>query len=122
MPTSQKWRQATRYERALLDRLLEPEFPGANELRQQLSGARVRTIDSEGSLELAVSSGPVARADSVVMNGTYLDLDGVPVEILVHVRDGRLAELEIYKADGTPIRRRPEPLGLELFVGAHPIS
>jgi len=35
------------------------------------------------------------------------DADGVQVEILLHVVDGRLNELEIYKVDGSPIIKQP---------------
>jgi hypothetical protein len=107
---------------ALVRRLLEPQFTGRDELRQQLSGALVRTLDEEGSLEFQIASGPLADADSVVMNGAYNDVDGVPVELLLHVHAGKLAEFEIYKADGSAIRRRPDPGELELFVGAHVVA
>ena len=38
------WRDLTEYERAILDRLLEREFPGRSELRAQLTGCKVMRV------------------------------------------------------------------------------
>jgi hypothetical protein len=37
------------------------------------------------------------------------------IHILVHVVDGFLAELEIYREDGEAIRRMPDPNSLEVL-------
>ena len=45
-------REPTAGERALLDRLLEVDFPGRSELAALLRSVLVRTIDEDGGLEL----------------------------------------------------------------------
>jgi hypothetical protein len=35
------------------------------------------------------------------------DLDGTPISVYVHTRDGQLAEIEVIRADGRPIQRLP---------------
>lgn len=40
------------------------------------------------------------------------DVDGMPFQILVHVSDGRLAELEIYRGDGEHLLALPNPARL----------
>jgi hypothetical protein len=108
-----KFRKLTPQETALIDCLLKDAFPGRDELREQIGHARVRPIedheDNYGSLEFEVGSGPKAPVSQrVPVEAVTEDADGVPIEVLLHVVDGLVDELEIYKADGTPIRRRPE--------------
>ena len=45
----------------------------------------------------------------VPVEGEYLDDDGVPVWILLHVSGGVLKELEICRADGLQIISPPNP-------------
>jgi hypothetical protein len=47
-----QFREPATDERALLERLLEANFPGRNELSTLLGSVLVRTIDGDGSLEL----------------------------------------------------------------------
>ena len=115
----QGWRELAGWERALIDRLLVSEFEGRDELQQQLQDCRVRIVDkyddNYGSLEFDVQSGPLAKTESVVADGQAQDSDGIPIEVLLFVRDGKLHELEIYKADGTPIIRRPDAANLIVY-------
>ena len=39
----------------------------------------------------------------------YLDVDGVPIWILLHVVDGLLNELEILRADSAKMQNFPRP-------------
>jgi hypothetical protein len=83
-------------------------------LAGQLDGLSVKPIDAEGSLSL--KPGPVAAPaqvkDRIVSEGYYSDEDaglseGAHVNVLLHVVKGLLAELEIYKDDGSPIKKKP---------------
>ena len=46
------FRQPTDVERALILRLLEPAYPGRDEIRTMLQHVEVRSIDEQGSLKL----------------------------------------------------------------------
>ena len=94
-------------ERRLLQRLLEHHpFDGRDELRKQLESATARTIaehhDNYGSIELRVADPTPARVRfRVPVEAEYLDDDGVPVWVLLHVnREGVMCQLEICRADG----------------------
>ena len=102
-----EWRPLRPAERAVLDRLLSRPFAGDAEIKAQLATAQVRVIDADGSLRFQVD-GPFALGRSrVLANACYLDGLGDDfsphVHLLLHVTDGKLHELEIYKDDGTPI-------------------
>lgn len=113
--TVSTFRELTTQERELLYRLLEEPFPGQAEIKLQLTHAQVRQIDPDGSLEFRVSSGPNATVtDRVPVVAEYDDDDGVPVQILLHVVDGKISELDIWKGDGSPIRERLKVVGLRI--------
>ena len=46
------FRPLTTYERELLEKLLEPEFPGRDELRQQLNSVTAKQLHEDGTLDL----------------------------------------------------------------------
>jgi hypothetical protein len=112
MDETYRWPSAI--EQALTKRLLEKNFPGRDELSRQLDGLSVKVIDPEGSLSLrpAPMAAPAEVQERVVAEGFYSDEDtrsreGPQVNVLLHVLEGRLAVLEIYKDDGSPIKRGP---------------
>jgi hypothetical protein len=41
------------------------------------------------------------------VEASAIDGDGVPIYLLLHVVNGMVAELQIYKADGSPIQVMP---------------
>lgn len=104
-----EWRALTEVERALLLRLLESNFDGADELRRQLETARVRGVsgyhDSWGSIEFEARDN--AAPPGVVVEAMAPDSDGVPIGLLLHESGGTLYELEIVKYDGTEILAFP---------------
>ena len=113
--TTSTFRQLSTDERQLLNRLLEEPFPGRDEFALQLSGSQVRIVDADGSMEFHVTSADVAPVrHRVPAEARYDDSDGTPVHLLLHVVDGRVAQLEIYKADGSTIERRPSPSDLQV--------
>jgi hypothetical protein len=107
----ESWRAPSPQEKAVLRRLLTSNFAGRDELVAQANAAMVRQIDPEGSLHFKVG-GPVADVQSrVPVEGRYLDGStdpmGPAVNILIHVVDGLLHELEVYKDDGSSIVMGP---------------
>jgi hypothetical protein len=96
--------------------LLKGDFPGRQALREQVAILCGRSIDPEGSLELKASGPKADVAHRVPVEAVMEDRDGVSIHILLHVRDGLLSELEIYKDTlGIP-QRELDPEGFELFV------
>jgi uncharacterized protein DUF6984 len=110
------WRRLTDQERLVLDRLLSKGFSGRDELVAQLQSAMVRPIDDEGSLKIRASGPQAPVKRRVPVEGCYFDNEtadnfGPAINLLVHVIDGMLDELEVYKDDGSEIR-----------IGAHEID
>jgi hypothetical protein len=95
-------------ERSLLEKLLEPEFPGRNELRAQLGSLTAKPAGADGTLILR-GSGPSATTQwRLVSEAMCRDADGGPISVLLHVdKQGLLHMLEIIKHDGSPIVRPP---------------
>ena len=102
------FRQLQANEMRLLEKLLDHEFPGRDVLRVQLSSVTARQIDENGSLEL--SYGGASLADMVMAcptEGTCTDIDGGEIAVLLHVKNGRMCLLEMFKEDGSAILRAP---------------
>jgi hypothetical protein len=109
-------------ERRLLEALLDHrQFDGRNQLREQLESTTARLIlayqDNYGSIELHVSNGPPSSGRKrVPVEGQYLDDDGIPVWLLLHInREGFMCELEIVRADGKRLISIPTPERLEVY-------
>ena len=101
----------------MLARLLDVDFPGRDELQHLLAEILVRTIDEDGGLEiksLADGSAPVIKTIPVEAEGKADD--GTVVHALLHVKDGRPVELELYREDGTTLERIPPPSAFEVVV------
>jgi hypothetical protein len=101
------WRKLTEAEKRVLDRLLAGEFAGKHELAAQAELATVSRIDGEGSLQLRTKGPDAPVTQRIPVEGSYLDGSsdtfGPVVHLLLHVVEGRLQELEIYKNDGSDI-------------------
>ena len=109
-------------ERRLLETLLDHhQFVGRDQLRQQLEATTARLIleyqDNYGSIELHVSNGPPSSGRyRVPVEGRYVDDDGIPVWLLLHInREGFMCELEIVRADGKLLISPPIPEHLEVY-------
>src|SRR5437660_9416683 len=114
---SEGFRMPTPLEELLMQRLLQADFPGKETVAHQLAKCEVRTIDSYGRLELCPQIGnPAAVIQRIPVEAEGSDEDGVPISVLLHVVNGVGSELEIYKADGSPIRKMPHPQDLQLVV------
>lgn len=107
-PTDDHYRRLSDDERLLLDQLLAFPFPGREEIAAQLLTARVsdtadadtRTID----IVVDASSPRAVTVARVPVEAEADDADGAPIAILLHVVDGLVVELEIYRMDGDAIR------------------
>jgi hypothetical protein len=122
MQMDDAYRSPSAIEFALLKKLLERDFPGRNKLLGQFDGLSVKAIDKEGSLAIKVNPlAPPAEVNSrVVSEGYYCDEDeisceGPKVNVLLHVVKGKLAEIEIYKDDGSPIKKGPSTENLTFY-------
>lgn len=114
----ESFRKPSPAEVEIMQKLLSADFPGKETIARQLADSRVRVIDNEGSLEIE-PSGPVERAavtKRVPVEAEAADEDGVIVHLLLHVNDGFVKEIEVYKDDGSPIKRMPLPGSLEVIV------
>ena len=105
------------HERELLEKLLEPKFPGRDELRRQLYSVVAKQMFEDGTLALQCDrSDPAPVKWPVPTEGECPDADGVPIEVLLHVIHGFMNELEIVKYDGSEIRNPPSTRDLALFT------
>jgi hypothetical protein len=119
MEQATHFRQPTELERRIIDRLLEPSFPGKAPVVRQLNNYRVRRIDDQQSFEFEIQTSPdesILALQRVPVEAEGTDEDGVPVYFLLHVTKGLVKELEIYKADGSDIKRMPEAPELSVVV------
>jgi hypothetical protein len=96
-------------ERGIIERLLEAEFQGHDELRMQIDSVTAKQVLPDGTLRLQCASGPPAPTKyAIAMEGTYTDADGGAVAILLHVDTaGFMRMLEILKHNGSPIIEPP---------------
>ena len=109
------FRDFTAYEQEIVDKLLEKSFPGRDEICEQMKNCLVRTIDEDKSLEFLVKSNVKAKVKKrIPVEAEFEDTDGVLIHILLHVIDGQVNELEIYKEDGSPIIESPDPSKLQV--------
>ncbi len=110
------FRQLDASEMGLLEKLLAREFPGRDALRLQLSSVSARQIDENGSLELR--TGENIEADIEIgcpTEGTCEDSDDGVIAVLLHVKNGRMHLLEIFKEDGSEILRPPKAENLAVY-------
>jgi hypothetical protein len=103
-------RDLTEREQKILKIMLQQLPAVGSVLQKQLAAAKVSPIDDEGSLRLHIASTEVARiAERVPVTAIFDDADNVPIYLLLHIINGKLDELEIYKADGSRIIVSPNP-------------
>ncbi len=97
--------------------LLSAEFTGKSALVEQITMASVRAIDDNGSLEFAPSDGTPAKVDRrIPVEAEIDDSDGVTIHVLLHVVDGIVRELEVYRDDSGRVQRALAPGDLRLLV------
>lgn len=110
-------RDPTDHERQIFAELLSIPFLGRDDIERMLRTARVSQLDDAGSLAILCGERrPTATVKQVPVEGEMLDKDGVAVHVLLHVRDGKPSELEIYKDDGSPIGLPIDPKQLSVVA------
>jgi hypothetical protein len=117
----EEFRPITTVEYEIIKKMLETKFRGRNQFVQQLVGLWAKPIDAQGSLRLRVTctaAAPISRG--IAVEARYPDLDardesGPCVNLLLHVADGRLSMLEIYKDDGGKILKVPNPAEMKVY-------
>ena len=110
-------RELTNSEVSLLSRLLESDFPGRDEIAKQVHSARVEPIDANGSLNFFVCNPTrVETKFRIPVEGEFEDVDGVTIHVLLHVVNGIVDELEVYKEDGSNVQCIPEATQLRIFT------
>lgn len=121
---SRSWRKLTEAEQRVLERLLSSPFAGRDELAVQADRASVSRIDRAGSLQFRTVGPSAPVSQRVPVEGRYLDGSDDPlgpaVHLLLHVVDGHLHELEVYKDDGSDIVVGPfavPPGHIHVWVG-----
>ena len=104
-----EFRPLTDRERGLIEKLLEQEFPGRDELRKQLASVMAKQIIDDGTLSLQCLEGPPAPGVySIANEATCRDSDGGLMSVMLFVgRDGMMYLLEIIKYDTSPIIHPP---------------
>lgn len=113
-----EYRDMTDREKALLRKLLTPDFPGRDALASQIETAEVTNLDADGSLGFLVHAAVGANAVKYVVptEGEYEDPDGVTVHILLHMRANKVAELEFYREDNNQVQSWPASDSLRVFA------
>lgn len=117
MTTETPYRPLTRHEREVLEKLLEPSFPGRDELRAQVKLVEAREIDGDGCIEFSTVA--AARAEvrfNIPTEGEYRDVDGITLHVQLHVMDGFIKELEVYKEDGSIPSGLPPVSDMKIFA------
>jgi len=103
--------------RIILRLLLEAPFAGRDNLLSQVENAIARSIDEDGSISLKCSLAQKARvATRIPVEGEAQDSDGVTIHYLLHVVDGEINELEVYKDDSTRVLRQTDPEDLKVLI------
>jgi hypothetical protein len=105
-------------ERNILAKLLSEDFPGRSALMEQLPQARARKIDADGSLALEpdMDAIPAAVTRRIPVEGELEDVDGATIHVLLHVLNGFMNELEVYREDSSPVQGGISPDDLRLMV------
>lgn len=106
--TDERFRDLTTGELQIVTRLLQEPFEGHDDLIRQLRNAQVKQVDANGSLVFRVGGPSAAQiSERVPVEAEAPDVDGVPIHVLLHVIDGLLAELELYRNDLGPVIEFP---------------
>lgn len=110
------YRILTVRERGLIERLLEPEFQGRDELRLQLKDVTAKQIHEDGTLYLQCSGGPPAPTKyRKAMEASATDSDGVGIAISLFVdEEGFMNMLEVIKYGPIAIIKPPTAADLTL--------
>ncbi|MGH9525438.1 MAG: hypothetical protein ACRD2F_02090 [Terriglobales bacterium] len=100
----------TAWETAMLGRLAAADFPGKEEVAEQVANCVVMTADRDGSLLIMPSTGaPAPVVKRVPVEAEAVGPDGRTLHAELHVLRGVVTELDLYCEDGSPVGAPPEP-------------
>jgi hypothetical protein len=89
------------------------------ELEEQLVRMKVQNMPDGGMGSLAFYNGrprSLLEYGGEIAEAAFQDADGVPVSVMLYVdKDGELFELDVFKADGSPLIRYPDPKDLAII-------
>jgi hypothetical protein len=105
------------WHRQTLLRLMQDDFPGRQEVQQQLESAEYELVGANGSLQIFPRGAPIAPVKKRIPVEAYsFDRDETVVMVLLFTRRGFVSRLEILRGDGAPLQKRPEPDDLNVTV------
>jgi hypothetical protein len=95
-------------EKRLLERLLEANFPGRDEIAEQVRICQVRVIDGDGCLGFRVPDTFRASVEQrVPVEAVACDDTGNNIHMQLHIVNGQLDELEFYTESGAAVTSLP---------------
>ncbi|MDA0206030.1 MAG: hypothetical protein O3A53_11580 [Acidobacteria bacterium] len=101
MGTNSAWRPLAYWERGILDRFFECEFPGREELRPQLDQLSCATVREDGGFALRIDGVEASQdLEYARAHAEYEDEDGIPVYVRLYAKGDQLCLLEIFRVDG----------------------
>jgi hypothetical protein len=102
------FRNPTEEERLILHKMCSHKGYYKDKLLNQVAHCVVRPIDQIGSLAFEVHSDQrIDKSIGVAVEAEALDVDAVTIHYLLHVRDGIIYMLAIYKDDISSVKRYP---------------
>lgn len=100
----------TEIEQEWLEKILSQEFPGKTEIVAQINSSKVyrEYTDSYLALKFKVDSSmpPTDIKVRVPVEMRVYESDKVPIQILLHVVQGYVSELEVFRADSSKIDQK----------------
>ncbi len=112
-------RELNSEEKALVDALLEKEFNGRDEIKKQLKNA---VVSSAGCLCECLSIEFLTQSDIVVPSKERVPVEAryyrgkLPFQILIHVIDGKVNELEFVSYADDADKEYPRVSDLEIVI------
>jgi hypothetical protein len=115
----QDHRDLTSDERVLLEWLLANGYEGASAFTSQLAQVKVVSRCACGcpTIDLAVGEKRerTAGPSTILADAVGYSPEGVKVDVILHVREGQLSELEVVSHDGTTAFALPNPEALQPY-------
>ena len=113
-------RNLNELEKEMLNRLVEKDFQGKEAIVKQIENAMAEDCndnDNYGSILLHTGVKEAADVrDRIPVEALVADSDGTDVAILLHVVDGFINELELFKVDGSPLMQAIDPVKIRVSV------
>jgi hypothetical protein len=90
---------------------------GDQVLATQVQQMRLESLDPDGSYRLIPTQGiRHGSVRGVFVDGESVDEDGAPIYLLLHVTDGLLSELQVYRGDLQRVVANIDPGRIQYFA------